>query len=139
MADIRFETGLKEFSINGTTKVLFCPTDMNFIEKVYKALDNMDAKQEQYRQRIDSVSDEEVFDLAREMDSGARNEINAIFDSDICTPVFGNMSVLAVADGFPIWANFLLAIIDTLDGEFAAEKKKTNPRIAKYTAKYKKK
>ena len=43
-----------------------------------------------------------------------------------------------MADGFPIWANFMLAIIDQFEGEFAEQKKKTNPRIQKYTAKYNK-
>ena len=45
------------------------------------------------------------------------------------------MSLFTIADGLPIWANFILAIIDTLEGDFAEQKKKTNPRVAKYTAK----
>ena len=139
MADIRFDTGLKTFDINGRCEVTFAPTDMAFIERVFTALDNMDKKQEGYRKLADEVQDNEMFALARRMDNEARDEINAIFGTDVCTPIFGNLNVFTIADGFPVWANFVLAIIDELDGAFAAEKKKTNPRIAKYTAKYKKK
>lgn len=139
MADIRFDTGLKTFDINGCYEVSFAPTDMTFIERVFTALDNMDKKQEGYRKLADTVQDKEMFALARRMDTEAREEINAIFGDDVCTPVFGNMNVFTIAEGFPVWANFILAIVDELDGAFAEEKKKTNPRIAKYTAKYKKK
>lgn len=137
MADIRFDLGVKTFTVNGGYEVTFAPTDMGFIEKVYTALDNMDKKQESYKDVAEKATDKEVFVLARKMDKEARDEINAIFGEDVCSPVFGSMNVFTVADGFPVWANFILAIVDQLDGAFAEEKKKTNPRIQKYTAKYK--
>ena len=138
MADIIFDTGVKEFNINGAVTVSFAPTDMAFIEKVYKALESLDNRQEAYRTEINGIKDEEVFELARRVDAEAREEINGIFGSDVCTPIFGGMSLYAIADGLPVWANLILAIIDQFDGAFAEEKKKTTPRIAKYTAKYKK-
>lgn len=138
MADIRFETGLKEFNINGAVTVRFSPTDMNFIEKVYGAMENIDKRQEKYREEIQNLEDAAVFNLARRVDEEAREEINAVFGSDICTPVFGGLSLYALADGLPLWANLLLAIMDQFEGALAEEKKKTNPRIAKYIAKYKK-
>ena len=137
MASISFETGLKTFDINGAVQVQFSPTDMAFIEKVYETLQRMDAKQEEYKAATEKVTDAELFDLARKMDAEAREEINSIFGADICTPVFGTLNVFAIADGFPVWVNLLLAIIDEFDGAFAEEQKKTNPRIQKYTAKYK--
>ena len=139
MADIRFDTGVKEFNINGAVTVRFSPTDFTFIEKVYSAMESLDKRQDAYRAEVEKITDEAVFDLARRVDAEAREEINAIFNSDICTPVFGDLSLYAVADGLPVWANFILAIIDQFEGAFAEEKKKTNPRIAKYTAKYSKK
>lgn len=138
MADIRFDTGLKTFNVNGKFEITFAPTDLAFIEKVYTALDNMDKKQNKYKDVAEAATNAEVFDLAREMDAEAREEINAVFGLDVCSPIFGNMSLFTVADGFPIWANFMLAIIDQFEGEFAEQKKKTNPRIQKYTAKYSK-
>ena len=54
-----------------------------------------------------------------------------------CNRVFGSMNTYAMADGLPVWVNLMLAIIDEIDTSFAAEQKKTNPRITKYTNKYK--
>ena len=42
----------------------------------------------------------------------------------------------AMADGLHVWTNFLLALMDETDSAFAREQKATNPRIQKYTAKY---
>lgn len=138
MAEIKFDTGLKTFDINGKCEATFAPTDISFIERVYTCLENMDAKQNGYKEAAEAASNAEVFDLARKMDSEARDEINAVFGFDICDPLFGEMSLFTIADGFPVWANFLLAIIDQFEGEFSEQKKKTNPRIQKYTAKYNK-
>lgn len=137
MADaIVFDSGLKEYSLNNAVTVRFNPTDMNFIQRVYDAFERMDNRQEAYKAELDKVDDRKVFDLASRYDAEIRDEINGIFDCDVCTPLFGNMSVNTLADGLPIWANFFFAIIDTFDGAFAEEKKKTNPRIKKYTEKY---
>lgn len=138
MADIRFDTGLKTFDINGKCEATFAPTDMAFIERVFTCLDNMDKKQGEYKKVADAASNTELFDLARQMDREAREEINAVFGFNICEPLFGTMNLFTVANGFPVWANFMLALIDQFEGEFAEEKKKTNPRIQKYTAKYSK-
>jgi len=138
MADIRFDTGLKTFDINGKCEATFAPTDMAFIERVFTCLDNMDKKQGEYKKVADAASNTELFDLARQMDREAREEINAVFGFNICEPLFGTMNLFTVANGLPVWANFMLALIDQFEGEFAEEKKKTNPRIQKYTAKYSK-
>ena len=137
MAEIKFETGVKTFSLNGAVDVSFAPTDFSFIEKVYRCLENMDRRQDGYKAVAEQTNDAAVFDLARQMDADAREEINAVFGLDVCTPVFGDLNVFAVGDGLPVWANLILAIIDTFEGSFAEEKKKTNPRIKKYTDKYK--
>ena len=138
MADIKFDTGVKTFDINGKCEVSFAPTDLTFIEKVYKCLENMDSKQGKYKGIAEATSNAEIFDLARKMDAEAREEINAVFGFDICASLFGNMNLFTVAEGFPVWANLILAIIDQFEGEFAEQKKKTNPRIKKYTEKYNK-
>ncbi len=143
MAEVlKFETGIKEFSLNGEKSVFFSPTDMNFVEKVFRVVENLDQKEQDFQKELETLSEEEeakVFDLGRAHDAEIRQVINGLFDDDVCTPVFGNLNVFALADGLPVWANLLFAIIDTLDEEFVKQKEKTNPRIAKYTAKYGKK
>lgn len=135
---IRFDTGIKEFDINGAVKVYFCPTDMDFVERVFNVADAIDKKSEEFQDRIKDLDDNRaVFDEARSIDGEIREMLNSIFNMDVCTPLFGTMSTYAVADGLPVWANFIFAIIDTLDGDFAEQKKRTNPRLQKYIAKYK--
>lgn len=140
MADvIRFDNGLKEYSLNDAVTVCFNPTDIKFIERVFDVFDEMDKKQEAYKAEIDKVDDRKVFDLANRYDAEIREMINGIFGQDVCTPLFGGMSVNTLADGLPLWANLFFAIVDTFDGAFVEQKKRTNPRIKKYTEKYSKK
>ena len=134
---IKFDTGIKEFDINGAVKVYFCPTDMDFIEKVFNVAETIDKKTEEFQNRVKDLEDNrDVFDEARAIDSEVRELLNSIFDMDVCTPLFGTMNTYAAADGLPAWANFILAIVDTFEGDFAEQKKRTNPRLKKYTEKY---
>ena len=43
-----------------------------------------------------------------------------------------------MADGLPVWCNLMLCLIDNMNDTFTAEKKKTNPKLQKYLAKFKK-
>ncbi len=139
MKELNFATGLEEFSLNGKCSVVFNPTDPNFAERLFNTFDDLDEKQERYRARIDKTADKaEIFRIGREMDAEMRERVNAVFGTDICTPLIGSMNIYALADGMPAWANLLLTIMDEVDTTFAREQKATNPRIKKYTEKYKK-
>ena len=139
MLELNIATGLQEYNINGKCTVLFNPTDPNFIEGVFNAFDKLDEKHEAYKKRLSEETDGmKVFQIAHEMDAEMRATIDNALGCEVCTPVFGTMSVYAAADGLPLWANLLLAIIDEMDDAFAREKKASNPRIKKYTEKFKK-
>lgn len=139
MADILFDNGLVEYNLNGKCKVVFNPTDMTFIERVFDIFDTLDSKQEAYKADIEGKDGKEIFDIARQMDAEMRDIIDTVFECEVCDALFGSMSVYAVASGLPIWANLFLAVMDEMDSAFAREKKLTNPRIQKYTQKYKRK
>ena len=139
MADILFDNGLVEYNLNGKCKVVFNPTDMTFIERVFDVFDTLDAKQEAYKADIEGKDGKEIFDIARQMDAEMRDIIDNVFECEVCDAVFGGMSVYAVANGLPVWANLFLAVMDEMDSAFAREKKLTNPRIQKYTQKYNRK
>lgn len=137
MNALNFETGLVSFSVNGKTEIAFNPTDSNFVERLFRAFDTLDKKQELYREEVAKLSDKrEIFEVARRRDEEMRALLNEVFGVDVCGPVFGGMNVYAMADGLPVWCNFLLAVIDEVDTTFAREQKAINPRIQKYTAKY---
>lgn len=135
--ELNFDDGLVQFSINGGKAVVtFNPTDSAFVEKLFAAFDTLDARQDSYKSRVEKIGDKrEIFEIARQQDAEMREIIDGVF-GPISESVFGEMSVYAVAGGLPVWCNFLLAVIDEVDTTFAREKKATNPRIAKYTAKY---
>lgn len=139
MTELSFNTGRRNFNINGVVEVSFNDTDADFVERLYSVFHKLDEQQEKYKDRIARTADNrEVFDFMREMDAGMRSDINELFEQDVCTPLFGRMNVFALADGLPLWANLMLAIMDQLDAAFSREQKATNPRVQKYTAKWQK-
>ena len=137
MNTLNFDTGVVTFSVNGKAEVSFNPTDSNFVEKLYTAFEALDKKQESYKAQIEKIADKkEIFDFARERDTEMRDVIDGLFGVKISEAVFGGMNVYAMSNGLPVWCNLMLAVMDEVDTTFAREQKATNPRIAKYTAKY---
>lgn len=139
MADIKFDLGIQEYDINGRVKASFNPTDVLFIEAIFNCLEKIGDMQEEYQTAAAEAESREVFDLARKFDTEVRALINEAFGFDVCQPLFGRMPVNTLADGLPVWANFIFAIVDLFDASMTEEKSKTNPRIKKYTEKYKRK
>ena len=70
------------------------------------------------------------------MDAEMRSMIDEALGAPVCDALFGDMNVYALADGLPVWANLMLAVMDEIDTSFARQQKLTDPRISKYTAKY---
>lgn len=133
MNTLNFDTGVKTFSVNGKCEVSYNPTDAAFAERL---CGTFDALQEKYEAAKEKAAGDNVFAVMRELDAEMRRDIDGIFGVPLCDSLFGSMSLWALADGLPVWMNFLLAIIDTIDPAIVAEQKKTNPRLEKYTAKY---
>ena len=137
MKELSFATGLVAYSLNGTAEVAFNPTDAAFVERLFNAFDALDQKQEAYKAEVERTADKrEIFDIARRRDAEMRAMIDDVMGRPVCETLFGGMNVYAMADGLPVWANLLLAVMDEVDTTFAREQKATNPRIQKYTAKY---
>jgi len=133
---LNFETGIVTFSVNGACEVSFNPTDSAFVEKLFNAFDTLDQRQERYKAEVDKVADKrEIFAIAQKQDAEMREIIDGVF-GPVSDAIFGDMNVYAMANGLPVWCNFLLAVMDEVDTTFAAQQKLTNPRIAKYTSKY---
>lgn len=136
MQELNISTGLVTYKVNGKLEVTLNPTDIAFVEKLYSVFEELDKKQEAYRAEINAADKREVFHVADRMNTELREMINGAFSMDICSAVFGNMSVCAMADGLPLWANLLLGFMDVVDDTFISEQQKTNARITKYSSKY---
>lgn len=140
MTELRFDTGVKTFNINGEVEVSFNATDVDFAERLFNVFLDMDKKQSDYEDRAKKINDcREMFKFMRERDADMRSEIDALFNVPVCDAVFGHMNIFALADGLPVWCNLLLTVMDQMETSFAIEQKATNPRVAKYTAKWQKK
>lgn len=139
MPELKFETGLVTYDLNGKCEVSFNPTDSDFVKRLFDAFDYLDKKQEAYKEEIEKTADKkQVFEIAQSRNKEMRELIDGLFGVPVCDAVFGNMNVYALADGLPVWCNLMLALMDEVDTTFAREQKATNGRITKYTAKYKK-
>lgn len=137
MKELNFDTGLVTYSLNGQRDITFNPTDSGFAEKLYGAFETLDKRQETYKAEVERTKNSrEVFETARKMDGEMREIIDGVFGSGTCAALFGAMNVYAVADGLPVWANLLLAVMDEIDTSFTREQKATNPRLEKYTKRY---
>jgi hypothetical protein len=137
MNEINFGTGLVTYSINGKCEVSFNPTDSAFVEKLYDTFNELDKKQDKYKAEVEAAGKSaEIFDIARKRDAEMRSIIDELFKTPVCDALFGDMNVYAMCDGLPAWCNFLFAIMDEIDGGLNREQRRTNSRIAKYTAKY---
>ena len=130
MAEIRFDTGVVAFDLNGKTTIEFNPTDSVIVEKIYNTFDELDRKQEAYKAEVEKCANKrEIFDIARRRDEEMR---------DIIDSLVGKMNIYALANGLPVWCNLMLAVIDQIDTTFSREQKATNPRIKRYTEKWRK-
>lgn len=116
----------------------FNPLDMGLSRRLFSAFEKLDKMNEGYKDEVQKNADKkEIFDIGQKMDREMREIINEeVFGFDICTPLFGELNLYALANGFPIWANLLFALVDEMDTAYAREQKLTNPRISKYTKKY---
>lgn len=136
MNTFTFDTGVVTFSLNGAYEISFNPTDSVFVTKIAEAFDKIGAIEEKYQAKFKAAAEKEVFSISRERDRETRQIIDEILGDGACDAVFGNMSVFALADGLPVWCNLFFAIMEQMDASVIKERKKTDSRISKYTAKY---
>lgn len=139
MEEIRFDTGVVSFNVNDAVTIEFNPTDSEVVEKIYSTFEELDKKQDAYKAEVERCADKkEIFEIARRRDQEMREMLDGLFGKPICAPLFGTMNVYAMADGLPVWCNLMLAIVDQIDTTFSRQQKLTNPRIKKYSEKWKK-
>lgn len=136
MGEINFSTGLTEYSLNGRCQVAFNPTDGAFAGKLAKLFGELDEKQEAFRRELEQAEGDALFDISRRMDGQMRDLLDGLFDKPICNELFGDMNVYALAGGLPVWANFLLALIDEMGESFAEQQRLSDPALEKHLAKY---
>ena len=145
---LNFDTGVVEYDINGTAKVRFNPTDAEFVERLYNTFKTLEEQQDELQRQIEEIGEdgEKILVVAHDRDKNMREYIDALFAQDgIADAIFSGINCYALADGMPIWVNFLFAIAEEIDAAFSEQGKRRDPRMAKLNdknaellAKYKK-
>lgn len=136
MDTLEFSTGVKTFSVNGgAAEVTFNPTDVNFVSRLY---DLFLALAEQYEAGRDRTFDDNqaFFAYVRERDGETRAGVDGLFGPGTADALFQGVSTSALADGLPLWTNFLLAVIDAVPEEMSRQVRTAKPRVEKYLKKY---
>ena len=138
MKSLSFSDGFEEYRLNDRVTVRFNPTDVGFLEKLSHTFEQLDSLQDEVRRSRDSITDDrEVFPIVRELDAKMRGVINELFGDDVCTPLFGSVTLFASSGGLPLWANLMLAISEEVQNSMQDELQQREKRIEKYVKKYK--
>lgn len=136
--EFTLDNGLRSYCVNGTEDVFrINPTDTGFIARLSDTFDALRELWEQRGGRIDSSDDfKSIISGMKEMDKKTREIIDGLLGEGVSAKVFGTVSTYALSEGFPLWANFLLALMEDCSVTYQREKKLSAPRISKYTKKY---
>ena len=136
MNTLNFSTGVKTFAVNdGAVEISYNPTDPIFVERMYDVFVSLTEKYEAGKDQK-FADNKAFFDYARARDREVHEEIDGLFGDGVASGLFGGVSSYAMADGLPLWCNFLLAVIDTVPAELSAQIKASKPRVEKYLKKY---
>lgn len=136
MKTLNFDTGIVTYSLNDKCEISINPTDSMLVGRLISLVDRLDEKREKYAFEVENAEAKDIFDLSAKFDAEMRTEIDVALGTPVCNAVFGDMSVLAMADGLPVFCNLIFTILDEVDASWISEGKKTSERISKYTAKY---
>ncbi len=129
-----FDTGLKTFVVNNNPDctITFNPADALFVEKISIAANNI--------ARITEAMDNEEkgnVEPIQHIEKACRNELNKIFEYDICTSIFHNVSITALgSNGYPVAYNFLIALKEQCESYVSQRAEKLKENTKKYTSGY---
>lgn len=136
MNAINFSTGVKTFDVNdGAAQIAYNPTDPLFVEKIYGVFLSTAEKYEAGKDKK-FEDNKAFFDYARERDKEVHEAIDGLFGTGTSDALFGGVSSYAMADGLPLWTNFMLSVIDTIPADLSKQVKASKPRVEKYLQKY---
>lgn len=140
MNTLKLETGIETFDLNGKCEVSFNPSDMDFLNRVFQAFTELEKINTDTQAKISGVEGfEEIHALATEGDKAMRPIIDGVFGVPVCDAVFETNVTARTKDGIPIWAAFLMQIIDVCDANIDGMDARASKKVKAYTDKYRKK
>lgn len=71
------------------------------------------------------------------LDNELRENLNILFDYDVCTPIAGSRgSLIRTVDGEPLFYTILTVLVPLYEADIKVEAEKSKKRISKHTSKY---
>lgn len=134
-----FDDGLVAHNVNGKCKIVFNPADVGFIRRLAELAEQLGDIQTRLEEQIRTRGEAAVFEVAEASDAEMRGKIDAVLGEGTCAALFDAVNVFALAEGLPVWANLIFALMDRCEGDIVRQQELTSPRLEKYTAKYRKK
>lgn len=130
--NLSFESGIKEYTINGDPNrvIRINPSDFGIVARAEKAKTALE------KLHIDP-GEEHLSEALTAMDKAVREQIDLIFGEGTAKTAFGDINCTSLANGNPIFLNFLNAILPEVEKVVAEEKKKSDAKIQKYTSRVK--
>lgn len=137
MEKLNYSTGVKEFEVAGGT-IRFNPADNAFVHRLFDCFEKLSQRQDEGEKENEELAadGEKLFEAIEDKEVEMRNCIEEVFGKGSAKKIFPDTGLYALADGLPVWTNFLLAVIDLVDASVADEQKNANPRIDFYMKKY---
>ena len=132
MKSINFDEGYKEYKINGDDNrvIRIRIADPNMLSRFNTASNKMDELQKKY-------ADANPEDMAN-IDAELRTLLNDVFQTDICTPAFGEASLMTITStGKPLYQAFFEVFIPEFKADIeAAGARISAPSVSKKVQKY---
>lgn len=129
-------SNIKEYELvdkNGTSLgvIALDTTDIAIADRADKAY-------EKIKGILQEFSDDADMGKLAEVDTKLRQEVNNIFNSDVCTAAFGKQHCMNVKNGKTLIERFMDAILPVIQKEIKRESNMIQNRVNKYTAPYQK-
>lgn len=130
MKSINFKTcQLTEYAINGDERN---PIRINLRDvNLRKRMDAASAQLEELEQKYAEIRTPEDAIAA---DTEIRRVLNAVFDTDVCTPAFGDTNCLTEVDDLPLFAHFFRSFGAVIAEDIKALAPEKPSRVDEYVA-----
>jgi hypothetical protein len=115
MTNISYSTGVKEYVLNGdeNNKIRINVTDFNIMKRWKEADEEI--------QKLVTPRGQRTIEEAERIDNEVRKWLNYVFNTDVCTPAFGNTSILSpLPDGRLLFQSFMEAFLPQIAKDIEA-------------------
>lgn len=107
---------MKSYRLNDVCVVELDPDDPATAERIAATAKAIEGVLNANKRALTRTKDpRKLLEASKRVDGEVREMLDDVFGKSVCTPLFGSTSVLALADGTPLWANLLAAVMEEIE------------------------